>query len=60
MNAQQETATVFIGTISAHGTVDKRENGKTTVRFGSGPMDVRTGTEVPRMSAAHEPDPIII
>lgn len=60
MNAQQETATVFIGTISAHGTVEKRENGKTTVRFGSGPMDVRTGTEVSRVNANHGPDPIIL
>lgn len=50
MNTQQETATVFIGTISAHGVVDKRENGQTTVRFGSGPADVRTGVEVSRMS----------
>ena len=42
----QETATVFIGTISAHGEVVRRDAKTTTVRVGA--TNLFTGREVSR------------
>lgn len=42
----KETATVFLGTISAYGEVLSREGGLTKVRFGKRKGDEMTGKEM--------------